>query len=108
MKQNAVLTIASLLTILLMTLHMTDDIVRGMEPGTLLNLIVVPIIGLRLGRSWREAVAAHDLRHLCSVRRTAGVALITSAASRKNCGPIAAGVITHSAFASWLPLLSNR
>src|ERR1700722_17004228 len=27
---------------------------------------------LRLRGSWREAVAAHDLRHLCSVRRTTG------------------------------------
>src|SRR5947207_15929701 len=34
-------------------------------------------------------------------------ALITSAASRKYCGPSAAGVITHSTFTSWLPLLSN-
>ena len=35
-------------------------------------------------------------------------ALITSAASRKYCGPSAGGVITHSASTSWLPLLSNR
>src|SRR6266567_6741368 len=35
-------------------------------------------------------------------------ALITSAASRKYCGPSAAGVITHSTFTSWLPLLSNH
>ena len=35
-------------------------------------------------------------------------ALSTSKASRKYSGPIAAGVITHSAFAYWLPLLSNR
>jgi hypothetical protein len=34
-------------------------------------------------------------------------ALITSADSRKYCGPIAAGVITQSAFTSQLPLLSN-
>jgi hypothetical protein len=31
MKQNVSLTIASLLSILLMTLHLTDDIVRGFE-----------------------------------------------------------------------------
>jgi hypothetical protein len=35
-------------------------------------------------------------------------ALITAADSRKYCGPIAAGVITQSAFASLIPLLSNR
>jgi hypothetical protein len=38
------LTIASLLSILFMTFHLTDDIVRGMEPGTLSNLIAVPIL----------------------------------------------------------------
>jgi hypothetical protein len=48
MKQNVALTIASLLSILFMTLHMTDDIVRGMEPGTLSDLIVVPILAVQL------------------------------------------------------------
>ena len=33
------LTIASLLSILLFTFHLTDDIVRGVEPGGLNNLI---------------------------------------------------------------------
>jgi len=36
------ITIASLLSILLFTLHLADDIVRGMEPGTLTNLNAVP------------------------------------------------------------------
>ena len=44
MKHNVMLTIASLLSILFMTFHLTDDIVRGMEPGTLFNLIAVPIL----------------------------------------------------------------
>ena len=44
MKRDVMLTIASLLSILLVTFHMTDDIVRGMEPGTLSSLIVVPIL----------------------------------------------------------------
>ena len=44
MKQNVVLTIASLLSVLFTTFHMTDDIVRGMEPGTLSDLIVLPIL----------------------------------------------------------------
>ena len=48
MKQNVTLTIASLLSILFMTFHMTDDIVRGMEPGTLFDLIVLPILALQL------------------------------------------------------------
>jgi len=46
MKHNVSLTIASLLSILFMTFHLTDDIVRGMEPGTLSNLIAVPILVL--------------------------------------------------------------
>ena len=33
MKNNLVLTIASLLSILLLTLHVTDDIVRGISPA---------------------------------------------------------------------------
>ena len=44
MQRNVMLTIASLLSILFMTFHLTDDIVRGMEPGTLSNLIAVPIL----------------------------------------------------------------
>jgi hypothetical protein len=44
MKHNVMLTIASLLSILLMTFHLADDIVRGMEPGTLSDLIAVPIL----------------------------------------------------------------
>jgi|ERR1700678_1509894 hypothetical protein len=44
MKPHVMLTIASLLSILFFTLHLTDDIVRGMEPGTLSNLIAVPIL----------------------------------------------------------------
>jgi hypothetical protein len=43
MKPSVMLTIASLLSILFFTFHLADDIVRGMEPGTLTNLIAVPI-----------------------------------------------------------------
>lgn len=48
MKHNIMLIIASLLSILLMTFHLTDDIVRGMEPGTLSTFIAVPILGVWL------------------------------------------------------------
>ena len=48
MKLNVMLTIASLLSIILMIFHMTDDIVRGMEPGTLFDLIIVPILAVWL------------------------------------------------------------
>ena len=44
MKPNLMLPIASLLSILFMTFHLTDDIVRGMEPGGLSNLVAVPIL----------------------------------------------------------------
>jgi hypothetical protein len=39
MKPNVMLTITSLLSVLLFTFHLTDDIVRGVEPGGLNNLI---------------------------------------------------------------------
>jgi hypothetical protein len=38
------LTIFSLLTLLLLTVHLADDIVRGYEPGGLSNLIGVVLI----------------------------------------------------------------
>ena len=44
MKQNLLLTIMSLLSILFMTFHLTDDIVRGFEQGGFSNLIAVPIL----------------------------------------------------------------
>jgi hypothetical protein len=44
MKQNVMLTIASLLSILFLTFHLTDDIVRGMASGKVSNLIGVLIL----------------------------------------------------------------
>ena len=44
MKNNLLLTIASLLSILLVMFHLTDDIIRGFEKGGLWNLTVVPIL----------------------------------------------------------------
>lgn len=38
MKRNVMLTITSLLSILFMTFHLSDDIVRGFEPGGLRNV----------------------------------------------------------------------
>ena len=43
MKHNIQLVIASGLTILFMTFHLTDDIIRGMEKGGVSNLVAVPI-----------------------------------------------------------------
>jgi hypothetical protein len=39
MKHSVMLTIMSLLSLLFLTLHLTDDIVRGFEPGGLSNLV---------------------------------------------------------------------
>ena len=44
MKQTVTLTITSLLSILLVTFHVSDDVVRGMEKGGVSNLTVVPIL----------------------------------------------------------------
>jgi hypothetical protein len=41
MKHNVTLTITSLLSILFFTFHLSEDIVRGMEPGGLKNVIGV-------------------------------------------------------------------
>ncbi len=48
MKDNALLTIASLLSILFLTFHLADDIVRGYEKGGLSNLTAVPVVVLWL------------------------------------------------------------
>jgi hypothetical protein len=39
MKHNVMLTITSLLSLLFLTFHLADDIVRGFEPGGLANLV---------------------------------------------------------------------
>jgi hypothetical protein len=47
MKQNAILTVTSLLSILLLTLHVTDDIVRGIskaEPSDIALLVLVVLL----------------------------------------------------------------
>ena len=44
MKQDLSLTIASLLSILFMSLHFADDVVRGYEPGTMSTMIGVLIL----------------------------------------------------------------
>jgi hypothetical protein len=43
MKHNVILIITSLLSILFMTFHLADDIVRGMSPGGLENVVGVLI-----------------------------------------------------------------
>ena len=49
MKQNVMLTIASLLSILLLTLHITDDIVRGISNAESSNTALVVLVILLYG-----------------------------------------------------------
>lgn len=44
MKNDRLLTVTSLLAIVLMTFHLTDDVVRGFEPGGLKNLTGIAIL----------------------------------------------------------------
>lgn len=44
MNRERLLTVTSLLSILLITFHLSDDVVRGMEPGSLKNLIGMVIL----------------------------------------------------------------
>jgi hypothetical protein len=48
MKQSAMLTTASLLTIFLMTIHLTDDILFQMSPAGLVNLFAVFVFVVQL------------------------------------------------------------
>jgi hypothetical protein len=46
MKNSVMLTITSLLLLLFLTFHLTDDIVRGFEPGGLSNLVVTVLVSV--------------------------------------------------------------
>jgi biotin transporter BioY len=49
MKQNVMLPIASLLSILLLTLHITDDIVRGISKADSSNIALAVLVVLLYG-----------------------------------------------------------
>ena len=49
MKQNAILVITSLLSILLLTLHITDDIVRGISKAESSNTALIVLVVLLYG-----------------------------------------------------------
>jgi len=49
MKQNAILVVTSLLSILLLTLHVTDDIVRGISKAESSNTALVVLAALLYG-----------------------------------------------------------
>src|SRR6476646_11067406 len=48
MKKNFLLVLVSVLSIILMTIHLAGDIVFGMEKGGSLNLVTLPILTLWL------------------------------------------------------------
>jgi len=91
MKRDTMLTIASMLSILFITLHTTDDIVRGMEPGRLFDLIVVPILAVWLygtlvlaGRRSGYVIRAL-LRHPLGVRVVGASATADRPAEQTSC-----------------------
>jgi hypothetical protein len=49
MKQNAILAVTSLLSILLLTLHITDDIVRGISKAESSNTALIVLVVLLYG-----------------------------------------------------------
>jgi hypothetical protein len=49
MKQNTILVITSLLSILLLTLHITDDIVRGISKAESSNTALIVLVVLLYG-----------------------------------------------------------
>jgi len=55
MKNHVMLTVASLLSILLLTLHLADDIVRGMAAGGPPNMIGLAVLA---GWVWATLVLA--------------------------------------------------
>lgn len=46
MKHNVALTVTSLLTILFLTFHLSDEITRGMEPGRLNMILPILILAV--------------------------------------------------------------
>ena len=55
MKHNAILVVSSLLSILLLTLHITDDIVRGISKAEPANIALLILAARGLWRlPWRR------------------------------------------------------
>jgi len=46
MKHDGVVTVTSLLVVLLVTLHLAGDIVLGLEPGNLTDLVVPAVVAV--------------------------------------------------------------
>lgn len=72
MKSDRMLTVTSLLALVLLSLHLTDDIVRGFEPGGLNNLIGVLILVV-----WLYAILVLDGRRSSYIVLVLGSAFAT-------------------------------
>jgi hypothetical protein len=72
MKQNTMLAIASLLSILLLTLHITDDIVRGISKAESSNIALVVLAVLVYGTLvLREGRSGHVIMLLAGLMAAA-------------------------------------
>jgi len=65
MKHNVMLTIASLLSILLLTLHITDDIVRGISKAEPSNIALAVLVVLLYG-TWCSPNGDRGTSSCCS------------------------------------------
>ena len=69
MKSEVTLTITSLLAILLMSFHLADDIVRGLEPGTLstFNGVLILVAWLYAALTLGERKSSYIILLLASI-----------------------------------------
>ena len=69
MRPNNLLTVASLLSLLLLTIHVTDDIVHGFDDAGMMNMIAITVAALLLYATLmlRERLAGHIVMLLISI-----------------------------------------
>jgi hypothetical protein len=69
MRPNNLLTIAALLSLLLLTIHVTDDIVRGFDQAGLVNMIGIGVAAVLLYGTLilRERLSGHIIMLLISI-----------------------------------------
>ena len=93
MKRNNVLTIMSLLSIILLSLHLTDDIVYGTDRSPASNVVAIAVVVIWLYGALvlAERRSGHAIMLLGSV---AGMVVFTVHASRA--GGLPAGTLAES------------
>src|SRR5262245_30133815 len=69
MNKNLLLTITSLLSIVLLMLHVVDDIVHGFDSAGLQNMIGIVVLGVLLygTLAYRELLSGHIITLLISI-----------------------------------------